>query len=191
MIQNVFMYLDSIVCNLLLLGGKGNLSDAFTSEALSSLMSPLVLLLILNNAVLGIVTSLFLQVIQSFAQFHILFAETKLGCESLCVCLRAGHNSIGETDREKQGEYCMSAISSGELAGTGHPAHFTYSGCPECYMHCRCDLRAGLDNYIFYIHSSFTSFLPCRIQWSTQFVRRQQKQTGMRTLDDTFILGEI
>ena len=58
-------------------------------------------------------------------------------------------------------------------------------------MHCRCDLRAGLDNYIFYIYSSFTSLLPCRIQWSTQFVRRQQKQTGMRTLDDTFILGEI
>ena len=112
MIQNVFMYLDSIVCNLLLLGGKGDLADAFTTEALSSLMSPLVLLLILNNAVLGIVTSLFLQVIQSFAQFHIFFAETKLGCESLCVCLRAGHNSIGETDRDKQGEYCTSAISS-------------------------------------------------------------------------------
>ena len=75
MIQNVFMYLDSIVCNLLLLGGKGNLSDAFTTEALSSLMSPLVLLLILNNAVLGIVTSLFLQVIQSFAQFHTFFCR--------------------------------------------------------------------------------------------------------------------
>ena len=102
MIQNVFMYLDSIVCNLLLLGGKGDLADAFTTEALSSLMSPLVLLLILNNAVLGIVTSLFLQVIQSFVQFHTFFAETKLGCESLCVCLRAGHNSIGEKDREKQ-----------------------------------------------------------------------------------------
>ena len=44
--------------------------------------------------------------------FTLSFAETKLGCESLCVCLRAGHNSIGETDREKQGEYCMCAISS-------------------------------------------------------------------------------
>ena len=84
--------------------------------------------------------------------FTLSFAETKLSCESLCVCLRAGHNSIGETDREKQGEYCMSAISSGELAGTGHPAHFTYSGCPECYMHCRCDLRAGLDNYLHLLH---------------------------------------
>ena len=69
------MYLDSIVCNLLLLGGKGDLADAFTTEALSSLMSPLVLLLILNNAVLGIVTSLFLQVIQSFAQFHTFFLQ--------------------------------------------------------------------------------------------------------------------
>ena len=35
-------------------------------------------------------------------KFTLFFAETKLGCESLCVCLRAGHNSIGETDREKQ-----------------------------------------------------------------------------------------
>ena len=45
-------------------------------------------------------------------KFALFFAETKLGCESLCVCLRAGHNSIGEKDREKQGEYCTSAISS-------------------------------------------------------------------------------
>ena len=62
MIQNVFMYLDSIICNVLLLGGRGELSDAFSIGALSSLANPLVLLLIFNNAVLGIVTSLFLQV---------------------------------------------------------------------------------------------------------------------------------
>ena len=62
MIQNVFMYLDSIICNVLLLGVKGELSSAFTIEALSSLTNPFVLLLIVNNAVLGIITSLFLQV---------------------------------------------------------------------------------------------------------------------------------
>ena len=62
MIQNVFMYLDSIICNVLLLGGKGELSSAFTIGALSSLANPLVLILIFNNAVLGIITSLFLQV---------------------------------------------------------------------------------------------------------------------------------
>ena len=75
MIQNVFMYLDSIICNVLLLGGRGEVSDAFSIGALSSLANPLVLLLIFNNAVLGIVTSLFLQVIQSFAQVHTVFCR--------------------------------------------------------------------------------------------------------------------
>ena len=62
MIQNVFIYLDSILCNVLLLGARGNLSSTFTSSALSSIANPLVIVLILNNAILGIVTSLFLQV---------------------------------------------------------------------------------------------------------------------------------
>ena len=62
MIQNVFMYLDSIICNVLLLGGRGEFSRAFTIGALSSLANPLVLILIFNNALLGIITSLFLQV---------------------------------------------------------------------------------------------------------------------------------
>ena len=62
MIQNVFMYLDSIACNVLLLGVRGDLSSAFTSAAISSMANPLVIMLIINNAVLGIITSLFLQV---------------------------------------------------------------------------------------------------------------------------------
>jgi len=65
MIQNVFMYLDSIVCNVLLLGARGDLSSAFTSSALSSIANPLVIVLILNNAILGIVTSLFLKKLNS------------------------------------------------------------------------------------------------------------------------------
>jgi len=65
MIQNVFMYLDSIACNMLLLGVKGDLSTAFTFEALASIANPFVLILIVNNAVLGIVTSLFLKQLNS------------------------------------------------------------------------------------------------------------------------------
>jgi len=65
MIQNVFMYLDSIFCNALLLGAKGDLISAFSASSLSSLNNPLVLILILNNAVLGIVTSLFLKKLNS------------------------------------------------------------------------------------------------------------------------------
>jgi len=65
MIQNVFMYLDSILCNVLLLGGKGDLSSAFTDTALASIANPLVICIIVNNAVLGIITSLFLQKLNS------------------------------------------------------------------------------------------------------------------------------
>merc|ERR1719495_2353786 len=59
------MYLDSIFCNVLLLGAKGDLQSAFTSSALSSIANPLVIVLIVNNAVLGIITSLFLKKLNS------------------------------------------------------------------------------------------------------------------------------
>jgi len=65
MIQNVFMYLDSIFCNAILLGAKGDLLSAFSASSLSSLNNPLVVILIANNAVLGIVTSLFLKKLNS------------------------------------------------------------------------------------------------------------------------------
>merc|ERR1711962_1309308 len=65
MIQNVFMYLDSIACNVLLLGVRGDLSSALTRTAISSMANPLVIMLIINNAVLGIITNLFLQKLNS------------------------------------------------------------------------------------------------------------------------------
>jgi len=65
MIQNVFMYLDSIICNVALLSVKGELFSAFTASSLESINNPLVLILIINNSVLGIVTSLFLKKLNS------------------------------------------------------------------------------------------------------------------------------
>jgi len=65
MIQNVFMYLDSILCNIILLGVKGDLASAFSSSSLASINQTLVLALILNNSVLGIITSLFLKKLNS------------------------------------------------------------------------------------------------------------------------------
>jgi len=65
MIQNVFMYLDSILCNVILLGVKGDLASAFSSSSLASINQTLVLTLILNNSVLGIITSLFLKKLNS------------------------------------------------------------------------------------------------------------------------------
>ena len=65
MVQNVFMYLDSILCNVVLLGGQGEITTAFTPAALQSISTPLVVILIINNSILGIVTSLFLKKLNS------------------------------------------------------------------------------------------------------------------------------
>lgn len=88
MIQNVFMYLDSIVCNLVVLGLKGDLTTAFSSTSLSSINQPFVLAIILNNSLVGIVTSLFLKnlnsILKSFASaleliFTAIFSFVLLG----------------------------------------------------------------------------------------------------------------
>lgn len=67
MLQNFFMYTDSILCNGLLLlvvrGGSRVVSEASTS--LAALLQPLVILIVLNNAAGGVVTSLFLAKLNS------------------------------------------------------------------------------------------------------------------------------
>jgi solute carrier family 35 (UDP-sugar transporter), member A1/2/3 len=60
-IQNVFMYLDSIVCNLLLLVLQGDLFSAFTSASLAEVVKLPVLVIMFNNCAIGIVTSFFLK----------------------------------------------------------------------------------------------------------------------------------
>ncbi|XP_023329691.1 UDP-galactose transporter senju [Eurytemora carolleeae] len=68
MIQNVFMYLDSILCNLILLGAKGEIISALSPDSLGSVLQVLVLALVINNAVLGIITSLFLKKLNSIVK---------------------------------------------------------------------------------------------------------------------------
>lgn len=65
MVQNVFMYIDSILCGGLVLACRGELISAFTSKALSQVWQPSVVVVILNNAAVGIVTSLFLKNLNS------------------------------------------------------------------------------------------------------------------------------
>ncbi|XP_001628633.2 UDP-galactose transporter senju isoform X2 [Nematostella vectensis] len=65
MVQNVFMYVDSILCNILVLVYGGSLQEAFTKESLLSIMQFKVLGIIANNAGIGIVTSLFLKRLNS------------------------------------------------------------------------------------------------------------------------------
>lgn len=65
MMQNVFMYLDSILCNGLILAYKGQLTGAFTMSSLSSIFQFNVICIMLNNAAIGIVVSLFLRSLNS------------------------------------------------------------------------------------------------------------------------------
>lgn len=76
MIQNVFMYFDSIVCNIVLLvvvtnntnmpiASLNNLEKVFSKKALEQLVKLEVIIIIINNAAIGIVTSLFLKSLNS------------------------------------------------------------------------------------------------------------------------------
>jgi UDP-sugar transporter A1/2/3 len=72
MLQNFFMYVDSIVCNIFLLSlnvpndenGSG-LIEAFSIKSLCLIFNIKVVLIILNNAAIGLVTSLFLKNLNS------------------------------------------------------------------------------------------------------------------------------
>ncbi|KAJ1519351.1 hypothetical protein ONE63_004648 [Megalurothrips usitatus] len=64
-IQNVFMYLNSIVCNIVMVMLHEPLSQTFSSESLSAVLVPSVIILMLNNAGGGITTSFFLRNLNS------------------------------------------------------------------------------------------------------------------------------
>lgn len=64
-VQNVFMYLDSIVCNVVLLILQGNSLEAFNASNLRSVFTFNVIIIIINNAAIGIVTSFFLRYLNS------------------------------------------------------------------------------------------------------------------------------
>lgn len=64
-IQNVYMYLDSIICNVIVLALKGDLSEAFIGENFLKLFHFKVLIVMINNAAIGIITSFFLKTLNS------------------------------------------------------------------------------------------------------------------------------
>lgn len=65
MVHNVFMYIDSIVCNAAVLVIHGEAGSAFSAASISTLLNPLVIAVIVNGAVCGIVTSVFLKSLNS------------------------------------------------------------------------------------------------------------------------------
>jgi integrin beta 8 len=69
MLQNFFMYFDSIVCNFVFLfcfaPNDGSIKDAFSADSFKSLLNYKVILIMINNAAIGIVTSFFLRFLNS------------------------------------------------------------------------------------------------------------------------------
>lgn len=64
-IQNVFMYIDSIICNALILLVQGNILVAFKTENLIEIFQPGVLVIMVNSCAIGITTSFFLKYLNS------------------------------------------------------------------------------------------------------------------------------
>lgn len=64
-VQNVFMYLDSIVCNVVLLILQGDLLSAFNYDSLKFVFTFKVIIIMINNAAIGIITSFFLKYLNS------------------------------------------------------------------------------------------------------------------------------
>ena len=62
------MYIDSILCNLAVLVIKGNLFEAFESSGTYIFKDPKVLLIMFNNAAIGIITSFFLKNLNSIVK---------------------------------------------------------------------------------------------------------------------------
>lgn len=68
-VQNVFMYLDSILCNvvvfLVLFTFQNDVPNIFTDVGSSIFMQPKVIIIMLNNTAIGIITSFFLKNLNS------------------------------------------------------------------------------------------------------------------------------
>ncbi|XP_026732942.1 UDP-galactose transporter senju isoform X2 [Trichoplusia ni] len=67
-LQNVFMYLDSVICNFFILMFKGELGTIFND--FGSLVDIFVILITINSAVVGIVTSFFLKNLNSILKTY-------------------------------------------------------------------------------------------------------------------------
>lgn len=67
-LQNVFMYLDSVLCNLIMLMFKGEITSMF--DDLTSLGDTFVILITVNSAIVGIVTSFFLKNLNSILKTY-------------------------------------------------------------------------------------------------------------------------
>lgn len=59
------MYLDSILWNVIVLTSQGSIMQVFSTESITPILKPLVIVIIVNNSLIGITTSLFLKNLNS------------------------------------------------------------------------------------------------------------------------------
>lgn len=69
-VQNFFMYADAIVCNIIFLAIEGNLMEAFSIDNLRPVFTFNVVIIIFNNAAIGITTSFFLRHLNSILKTY-------------------------------------------------------------------------------------------------------------------------
>lgn len=141
MMANVFMYLNSILCNALVLLFKGELFQAFEMDSISSIMQPGVLAIVVNNAAIGIVTSLFLRnlnsILKTFASalelmftavlcwmiFGIavdIYTVLAIFIVSAATYLYAQHPVVNKAKHETEKEVNIPEKSGSHPAGSGH-----------------------------------------------------------------------
>lgn len=82
-VQNLFMYVDSIVCNVIFLAFQGNILDTFTVDNLRPVFTFNVVIIIVNNAAIGITTSFFLRYLNSILKT---FASALELCFTAVLC---------------------------------------------------------------------------------------------------------
>ncbi|XP_020293281.1 CMP-sialic acid transporter 5 isoform X3 [Pseudomyrmex gracilis] len=65
-VQNIFMYIDSIICNIIAIILLSTFEiNTFSSVSINASLQPKVILIMINNALVGIITSFFLKALNS------------------------------------------------------------------------------------------------------------------------------
>lgn len=82
-VQNLFMYVDSMICNIIFLAYQGNILETLTVENLQPVFTFNVIIIIINNAAIGITTSFFLRYLNSILKT---FASALELCFTAILC---------------------------------------------------------------------------------------------------------
>lgn len=65
MMQNIFMYINSVFCGVLVVSWTGSLQNDYSKESLESILDPTVVAIMLNSTAIGVIVSFFLKSLNS------------------------------------------------------------------------------------------------------------------------------